>query len=495
MLSPANSADPLSLLADRLDPPDIDVFGLCGYEPNARQQVFHDATEYDVLYGGAAGGGKSRALVMEALRACMRYPGIRIGAFRKTYDELEESLLKEVDALLSPIQEHLGGRFVRSPKPDLRFSNGSLIRFRHAKTLEHATLRQGGEYQLLIIDERTLVAPAVVDALAERLRSGNGIPVLGTRSGTNPGGAGHGTCKKRFVEPTGYGESSYVDEHGFSVKFVPAKATDNRAHLNAEYFQVLDAIPDPARRAAMRDGDWDVFAGQFFSEWRRRRHVVKPWGLPDDWPRRCGIDWGYGAPWAVVWGARDRDGRVWIYRELYEAEVGERQQARRILAAEKGETSKGHFADPSMWNRRGEVHSIADMYSAESCHLLRADNDRESGWTRVHSYLDDGPLCDIHRHDPDWVETSCPMLHVFDGLPVIEAIENAPRDDTDLEDIDTDYPHDHDLDALRYLLMAVGLRPPRRPVAPDDMSLEAKADRRLALVAKGKKRTPNMIGS
>jgi hypothetical protein len=492
LLANSGPPDALTLLADRFDPPAIDVFGLLGYEPNARQELFHDADEYDVLYGGAAGGGKSRALVMEAVRACMDYPGIRVGAFRRTYDELEESLLKEVDTLLPLMQEHLGAKLVRSPKPDLRFRNGSVIRFRHARTVEHATLRLGGEYQMLVIDERTLMPPKVVDALKERLRSGNGIPVLGIRSGTNPGGVGHGSCKLRYVEPTGYGEHTYTDENGFSVRFVPAKATDNAEHLNREYFQTLDAIPDPARRKAMRDGDWDAAPGMKFGEWRRDLHVVKPFAIPVEWQRRSGIDWGYAAPWAVVWGARDEDHRVWIYREVYKAEVGERDQARRILKAEeverkRGATIKGRHADPSMWNRRGEVHSIADVYITEKCIITPAENDRTSGWQRVHSYLDLGPACRLHREKG---LDECPMLHIFEGCDeLIYAIPNAPADPDNLEDVDTDFDHDHDLDAFRYLLMAMGLRPPRKPAVPLDISPEARAARHIDHLAKSRKRS------
>lgn len=77
----------------------VDVFAKLEYEPTPKQAEFHAATEFDVLFGGSAGGGKSRALTAEGIRASVRYPGIRIGAFRRTYPELEESLLAELAAM------------------------------------------------------------------------------------------------------------------------------------------------------------------------------------------------------------------------------------------------------------------------------------------------------------------------------------------------------------------------------------------------------------
>jgi hypothetical protein len=479
-------ADPLALLADRFDPPDLDVFGILGYEPTclprheARkqgvdlppcgqcpQELFHSATEFDVLYGGAAGGGKTKALVMDDLRDAVRHPGIRIGAFRRTYDELAESLLWEL-ALVDYARD-LGARWNGTMR-ELKFANGSVIRYRYLESVKHATRRQGGGYQKVTFDERTLIPPAAANILIdERIRSGDAsIPVIGVRSGTNPGGIGHGPVKARYIDATDHGQKVITDAQGRTVRFIQAKVEHN-PHLDAGYKARLDGITDPARRKAMKDGDWDSFAGQFFGQWSRERHVVRPFTLPAEWWRYAGIDWGYAAPWATVWAAQDNDGRVWVYREAYESEVGEREQARRILAAEGALTATGllrrdrpdeqvraRLADPSMWAKKGDATPIAQAYGAEGCHLIAANNDRVNGWARLHSYLAEAPACEHHRV-LGW--ETCPLLHVFEGAcdELIHAIPNAPRDPDKPEDIDSDYDHDHDLDALRYLLMFLPL--------------------------------------
>lgn len=498
-LSPPHSAtSTLGLLADLVDPPKIDVFGLLGYEPSTKQAEFHDATEFDVLYGGAAGGGKTKALLMEGLRASCWYPGIRVGAFRRTFDELEESLLKEL-ALVDYASE-LGARW-NAGKHVLTFPNGSSIRFRYLEKVKDATRRQGGEYQLVLLDERTLCPPEAVSILVdERVRTGSShIPVIGVRSGTNPGGPGHADVRTRFIDDPRTDDPEYpvrvVDGHrsdlfGRTIRFIQAKVEDNPHLMAADpgYVARLDSITDPARRKAMRDGDWDTFAGQVFNEWNRDRHVVAVFGPPPSWNRLMAMDWGFRSPHAVLWAAVDNDGRAWVYRELYGTQVGEHDLARRILSAEGGLTSSGsrrrdpeervrtRLADPSMFNKVSEVNPLATVFGAEGVVLTPATNDRLAGWQRVHSFLADGPACDLHR-DLGW--TTCPLLHVMEcARNLIRTLPALPYDDIRTEDVDTD-AEDHAPDALRYLLM--GLNPPRtkREVRAEDDSPQARIRRQL----------------
>ncbi len=484
------AADPWSYVldswADPADRPVVDAFAVLGYEPNclprikaaersgfkrsidaARagvdlpahcgrcpQELFHSATEDDVLFGGQAGGGKSAALVMEGIRAAVRYPGMWVAAYRRTYDELEESLLKELQKV--GYAQDLGARW-NAGKHELTFPavgpRQSRLRFRYAETVEDATRRQGGDYQLLLVDERTLMAPGVVDVLAERLRSAEPdvVPVVGLRSTANPGGPSHGEVKSAYIDPTDRGAKVITDSHGRTRRFIPAKLSDNPyLDRDAGYHRTLDAIPDPARRKAMKDGDWDVFAGQYFERWRHDRHVVDPFPIPAEWDREAGVDYGFAHPWVTLYGAYDGDGRCWVYRELDGTKVGQTEQAQRIVEAEEGEDVIARHADTAMWAKVGETNTIAETYAEEGVDLVPAVKDRLNGWSRVQEFLGEAPACQLHR-GLGW--EACPRLHVFSQCTnLIRTIPLAIRDPKRPEDV-RKVDGDDWLDAVRYLLM------------------------------------------
>jgi len=423
-----------------------DVFGALEYRPTERQQAFHAATEFDVLYGGAAGGGKTRALLMDDIRDAITYPGIRIGAFRRSYPELEESLLAELAQI--SYADAVGARW-RGDAHELRFPNGSLIMYRYAENVNDATRRQGGQYQKLTFDEVTLTAPDVVGFLKSRIRSGRkDIPVIGIRSGSNPGGIGHGDVKKRYIDATDYGEKVITDKRGRTVRFIPSKLSDN-PYLNPEYMADLADLPDEMRRAFV-DGNWDVFAGQFFAEFDRDLHAVVPFEIAPEWKRYAGIDYGYAAPWCTLWAAVDSDKRIWVYRELYEKGLVETDQALAIKAAETGEHVARRFADPSMWSKTGSAPSPAEAYGTAGVRIEKAVNDRAPGWSRLRGYLANGPACPIHRQQGLQL---CPKLHITAGCPnLLRTLPVLPYDKTKTEDLDT-HAEDHAADALRYLVM------------------------------------------
>jgi hypothetical protein len=475
----------------------IDVFKVLGYEPNcvvrnqARkqgvaedalpsacgqcpQELFHTATEFDVLYGGAAGGGKSLALLMEGIRCAMKYPGLRVGAFRRSFPELEESLLAELGTY--GYASALGARYDKTAH-DLKFPNGSLMMFRYAENLVDAQRRQGGQYQLVLWDEKTLNNPDVCSFIESRIRSGRTeIPVLGIRSSSNPGGVGHGAVKVKYIDPTNHGKKIIVDPARPSrqIRFIPAKVADN-PHLNVEYTQDLDALPE-AMRAAFRDGSWDSFTGQVFTEWRREKHVVPQQELPASWSRYSGMDYGWTAPSVVMWGAKDNDGRMWLYGELTMRQTAEAEQARRIKEREATMPPVlKHAADPAMWGRSGSALPPSTQFAIAGVGLTKADNDRIGGKLRFHSYLSDAPACAYHR---SLGVEMCPMLHVLEGTcpDLVQTLPNLVYDANRPEDVDT-HGADHWYDATRYLLMAVGspsilmLEDETRPGIAEEMQL------------------------
>jgi hypothetical protein len=382
-------------------------------------------------------------------------------ALRKTYGELKSTLLMELAR--HRFAKPLGAKWNGSDML-LTFPNGSLLQFGYLDALSDVVHYQGTSWGLILIDELTLMLPPAVEVLRETLRSGDeGRSVVGIRSSCNPGGPGHTTIKVNYVEATNYGEHVVEDGHGRSVRYIPATAKDN-VHVGKDYLRVLDAIPDEARRKAMRDGDWSAFGGQFFSEWSPFRHIVPrdAMTLAVSWRRYAGVDFGYAAPFCCLWGAIDNDGRWWIYRELYEKGLAPEEQAKRIMKAEAKDGWVAHYVDPSTVAKPTGGLSVFEMYALAGLPAIAlAVNDRIPGWTQVHKALADGPLCLYHSHlaeKGEWSGASCPMLHVLDGAApnLCRTLPDQPFDTSRVEDMSTT-GDDHACDSLRYLIASTGL--------------------------------------
>jgi hypothetical protein len=422
----------------------------CGECPQERFLAAYNEPNTDQLYGGAAGGGKTVGNLFGTLRACFEYPGLQAFWFRRSFPELHQSVLRLLGRFR--FAEQIGARW-NAAYHELTFANGSILTFGHAKNVKEATALLSAEIQLLVLDERTTIPPDVVDYLYTRVRSGiPGLPCLGIRSATNPGEIGHSRVKQDYVEATKHGEVEIIDKAGRLKRFIQAKISDT-PQLGPEYAKTFDILGEQLAKA-YRDGDWDVFAGQVFSEWRYDRHVVKPFRVPLTWLRWGGIDWGHRAPSAVIKAGIDQDDRVWVYWEFYKAEVGEKGLADVIRAS--GPEHIVYAFDPAMSAKLGDAKPVAAVLKEEGIRLKKANNDRLSGWQRIHTYLADGPACAIHRAPPyEW--ESCPMLHVFDSChELIRTLPAVPYNVTgNPEDVDT-RSEDHLPDALRYLVMELG---------------------------------------
>lgn len=421
----------------------------CGLCPQERFLNLFEEPNTDQLYGGAAGGSKSTSLLMGTLRASKRYPGLQSFWFRRSFPELQQSVVRMLTRFA--FAKALGATWNASTH-ELRFTNGSILTLAHAKNVQEATALQSAEIQLLILDERTTIPPDVVDLLYTRVRSGiPGLPCLGIRSGTNPGNIGHSRVKLEYVEATDHGAREIIDKSKRLRRFIQARVEDT-PQLGPEYAEALSGLGEALKKAYL-EGDWDVFQGQVFSEWRFDRHVVRPFRLPSGWVRWGGIDWGHRAPSAVVWAAQDQDGRLWVYQELYQAQLGEKGLADRIKAM-TGDEHTVFIFDPAMMNQVGDAMPVATILEQEGIPLEKGNNDRLSGWSRVHTFLEDGPAC-LHHRSMGW--DKCPMLHVFENCAdLIRTLPAVPYNTTGkLEDVDTD-SEDHLPDALRYLVMHLG---------------------------------------
>ena len=355
-----------------------------------RQRAFVEAGADEVLFGGAAGGGKSYAQLADALLYALRYPGSRQLILRRTYPDLERSLIAQHLAFYPRAvyryasSAHLG-----------RFVNGSTVEFGYCDNEKDVYRYQGAEYDVIRFDELTHFSESMYLYLLSRLRGANRFP-KSVKSSTNPGGVGHAWVKARFIDPAPAGRE-WAAASGTRL-FLPSRVQDNPFLIQRDpgYLRRLENLPDAQRRALL-NGEWDLFEGQFFAEFRQEVHVCEPFAIPAHWPRYLTLDYGTDML-AAYWAAMDETGRAWVYREVYEGRDNGKGEggrghtigaaARLLRQAGQGESLRATLAPPDLWNRRQETgRSAADYFAEAGLPLTRTSNDRVNGWRAVREWL------------------------------------------------------------------------------------------------------------
>lgn len=431
------------------------------YQCFPRQAEFHSAGEDEVLYGGAKGGGKSLALVMEALAYGLEHRGATLYLFRETYDDLEAMLIAQAKEYWPPELYHYN-----ESKHVATLRGGSKVYFRYIDSYDDAKSYQGRSIDWIGIDEVTLHEERSVQVLLSCLRSAKGFPPR-FRATCNPGGIGHAWVKRRYIEGTDYGKRVVTDpETGSRIRFIPAQVRDNLWIMRNDpaYVRRLENLPE-AQKKAFLYGDWDVFEGQYFTEWDRRKHVIKPFAIPSTYETWRSLDWGYAKPYAYYEAAEDYDGNIYITREIYgclEPNVGARQTPTEV-AALIGKCPDWGVADPAIFAKGQDGgKSIAEQFMDAGVHWWPANNDRLNGWMEIRRRLKgDGTKPSL------FIFETC--RHLIRTLPLLIHDERKP------EDLDTTQ-EDHAADSLRYLCMARIMAPdkpkPEEPPLPPALQTE-----------------------
>ena len=431
------------------------------FEPNEGPQTdFLASPERDVFYGGAAGGGKSYALIADLLRYCDN-PNHRALVIRRTLDELTELINKSREFY----PKAFPGAVFKEAKSMWQFPSGATAWFSYLDKDKDVSRYQGQSFTWIGIDEIThYPTPYVWEYLRSRLRTTDPKINVYMRCTGNPGSVGGWWVKKMYIDPCEpnkpfaatdieteqrlvWPDSAPPDKAGkplFLRKFIPARLTDNPYLMqNGEYEAMLRSLPEVERRRLL-EGDWDVAEGAAFPEFSRLVHVcdAATTQIPTNWLRIRAADYGYSSPSCVLWGAVDWDDNLWIYREFY----GKGQTAENlanIIANYEGEDPGMYYTvlDASCWNRTGTGPSIAETMIRSGVRWTPSDRNRLAGKMEIHRRLQENPISKEPRIK---ILSTCTHL--------IRTLSSLPLSKTNTEDVDTK-ADDHAYDALRYMCM------------------------------------------
>lgn len=405
--------------------------------PNPKQVAFFKASAKHIGYGGARGGGKSWAGRRKAVMLCMNYDGLNGLLLRRTMPELRSNHI-------IPLRSELYGyaRYNQDERAFL-FPNGSRLSLGYCDNDGDLLQYQGQEFDFIIFEEATQFPEDWITFICTSLRTTRKDFKPRVYYTMNPGGVGHEYIKRIFIDRNfkdGENPDDYV--------FIQANVYDNKVLMDAnpEYIDILKALPEHKRRAHL-DGDWDVYDGQVFEEFRNDRghyedraftHVIPPFEPPKEWTLYRSFDFGYSKPFSCGWWAVDYDGRLYRILELYgcvanEPDTGVKWTPDEIFT-EIARTEREHpwlsgrriqgIADPAIWDKSHGV-SIAETAEKHGVYFDPGDNKRIPGWMQVHYRL-------------QFDQNGVPMMYVFSNCKAfIRTIPLLMYDDHKPEDINT----------------------------------------------------------
>lgn len=449
--------------------------------PQQTEAYLSPATE--ILYGGAAGGGKSHLMRVGAIAWCTDIPGLQVYLFRRLSDDLLKNHMEGVTGFPALLDEWIGSGLVKInwSKLFIEFWNGSKIHLCHCQYEKDVTKYQGAEIHVLLVDELTHFTEKIYRYLRGRCRMG-GLKLSQTLAGkfpriicgANPGGVGHNWVKATFIDIAKPYEvvRQPKSEGGMLRQYIPARLEDNPTLLqnDPDYADRLEGLGNAALVKAMRDGDWNIVAGGMFDDvWSESRHSIAPFDIPAGWRIDRSFDWGSSKPFSVGWWAESdgteatmRDGtrRAFPKGTLFRIAEwygwnGKPNEGLRMLAVEvargivKAERDigvagrvKSGPADSAIFDTQNGV-CIADDMERAGVKWEKADKgpgSRKNGWERMRKMLKAAL-----QHPMEY-----PGLLVFDTCrQFIRTVPVLPRDERNTDDIDTD-AEDHIADETRY---------------------------------------------
>jgi hypothetical protein len=442
----------------------------------------------EILYGGAAGGGKSHLFRVGAISWCYEIPDLQVYLFRRTSPDLFKNHIDGPTGFPALLADWVESGFVKInySKGIITFWNGAQIHLCHCQHEKDVYNYQGAEIHVLIIDELTQFSKFIYTFLRSRTRLGGlKVPQKYKQffprilTGSNPGNVGHNWVKAAFVD---IGSPMTIvgmprSEGGMKRQYIPAVLEDNPTltENDPDYEARLEGLGNQALVRAMRLGDWDIVAGGAFDDiWDRSKHVIAPFDIPKTWRIDRSFDWGSSKPFSVGWWAESdgsevelRDGTIKNYppktlfriAELY-GWNGKPNEGCKMLAVEIARKIVGIEKASPLFKRRKVWPGPADssIFDAESGMCI-ADDMRRCGvsWRAA----DKRPGSRIAGLEALRRMLKASLVHpmeepgmfIFDTCNhFIRTVPVLPRDERKPDDVDSD-AEDHVYDESRYRVL------------------------------------------
>jgi hypothetical protein len=402
-----------------------------------------------VGFGGARGGGKSFWLLAQmGLDDCQRFPGLKclllrkVGkANRENFDDLRRPLFRRIPHEFSPSR----GLLV--------FPNGSRVIAGHFQCEKDVDAYLGLEYDIIGIEEATTLTARKHTDIGTCCRSSklwaDGRPWRPRLySTTNPGGVGHAWYRSKYIIP-------FQTRAETSTRFIPATINDN-VFTNTEYRQILDELTGWQKRA-WRDGDWDIAAGQFFTNFRREIHVLNDFSDAAAVEWFAALDYGFHHYTVALLGCRDNDGNIivvdehaarnWVPERHAEAINAMLHRHRVALQGRYSSVLRRFVAGTDVFARQSNGVTIAKQYADLGIQLRPANTDRVNGWAEILRRLGD-PASAIRPRL--FFHPRCTRL--IECLPSLQHDPARPEDILKVDPDEDGIGGDDSADALRYLI-------------------------------------------
>ncbi len=408
--------------------PNDDLTRILDFSLSEKQREFFLSEAKYTAYGGARGGGKSFALRYKLLLLCLHYPGIRVLLIRRSYPELQENHIRPMKELLYAYPDVA---VYHEREKCFSFSCGSVLLFGYLADHGDLLRYQGGEFDVVAFDEATQFDEYTFRVMSATVRGANSFPKRMYLT-CNPGGVGHGWVKRLFID-----RAFTEGENPNDYRFIPASVYDNEALMEADpdYVSQLQNLP-PALRAAWLDGKWDMFAGQFFSEFDEKRHVITPFVFPKNTAYYCAVDYGLDML-AALFIAVTADGRAYVYDEIYESNLIVSRAAAKIV--EKLCDGMTVIAPADLWSRgKDSGRSAAELFAEGGVYFTKLSPSRIDGWLALKEWLAERDGVPLMRFFPK-------CKNILRCLPLLLYDEDRAGDAAT-------EPHEitHAPDALRY---------------------------------------------